>query len=161
MFQLQAQNISKTKGTPQLTSGPAILTNDPPCTNQSVETMTLKGHSLKADEYLLRLSRSLSPSQRHAHTFPFPPHPHKEGYLYPSLSWAPRAPFLCLCNLFPNPISSTSHFFYLCDFLNKLSLIVWVFALNSQQELKCQGCWTKVQSDSTGLTPGAVLATNV
>ena len=48
----------------------------------------------------------------------------------PSLSLRLQGPFFCLCILFPEPISSTAHF-CLWDFLNKLSLIVWVLALNS------------------------------
>ena len=52
---------------------------------------------------------------------------------FPCLALSPKLQglFFSLCNLFPEPISSTAHFFYLCDFLNKLFLIVWVLALNS------------------------------
>ena len=43
---------------------------------------------------------------------------------FPCLSLLPKlqGPFFCLPNLCPEPISSTAHFFHLCEFLNKLSL---------------------------------------
>lgn len=47
-----------------------------------------------------------------------------------SLSPKLQEPFFHLCDLFPGPISSPAHF-YLGDFLNKLSFIVWVLTLNT------------------------------
>ena len=44
-------------------------------------------------------------------------------FTFTCLSPKLQVPFFCLCNSFPEPISSMAHF-YLRDFLNKLSLIV-------------------------------------
>ena len=60
-------------------------------------------------------------------SMPAPPPPLSSLTVHQPLSLAPLSsrPFFC-CNLFPEPISSMIHFFYLDDFLNKLSLIVLV-----------------------------------
>ena len=52
---------------------------------------------------------------------------------FPCLSLSPKlqGPFFCLYDLIPGPIFSKAHFFCLCDLLNKLSLRVWILALNS------------------------------
>ena len=50
--------------------------------------------------------------------FPTPSPRHSSSSLFPKLQWL----FFCIFNLFPQSISSTAPF-YLCDFLNKLSLI--------------------------------------
>lgn len=52
-----------------------------------------------------------------------------------SLSPKLQMPFFCLFNLFPETISSTAHF-SLCDFLNKLSFIVWKKTFSLQNNLK-------------------------
>ena len=67
-----------------------------------------------------------------------------------------QGPFFCLCNSFPEPISSMTHLFYLCDFLYKLSLILLVLALNSLDFL------TRIQIlrlFKRGLIPDAVSPT--
>ena len=124
MFLLQTQKSRKARQVmPWLMSAPEALTNDP-CsgTNQSVETMTLEGHIWKPGEYSTGISRYI-PSWEHIYTFlfPLPLFLHRSLPLPFSLL-SSKGP-LCLCNLFPEPISSTAHFFYLCDFLNKLSLV--------------------------------------
>ena len=50
------------------------------------------------------------------HSFPFP-HPSPWGVF--SLPFSPtlQRPFLCLCDLFCEPTSSTAHFFHFCAFL--------------------------------------------
>lgn len=59
------------------------------------------------------------------------PCPSPRSIFLASLSFSPKpqGPFFWLCILFPEPISSIAHLFYLCD-LNKLFLIVWISALN-------------------------------
>ena len=116
--------------------------------DQSVETMTLKGHTWTAGEYSIEILPWDGPQNPHpqkplgwrtqhsslygAHPWfsPLPAPRHiflASVFLFPKL----QGPFSCLCHLFPEPISSMAHFCYLCNFLNKLSLIVWVLALNS------------------------------
>ena len=63
--------------------------------------------------------------------------------------------FFYLCNLFPESTqsswltSSTAHFFYLCDFLNKPSLIFKFLALHSfLARLKDRGLTSLVTSDA-------------
>ena len=119
-----------------------------PGADQSVETMTLKGHTWKR-WWILYWGPPLRPplnpqllkalgTEKPAH-FPLRAHwclSHSPllsprcFILYFSLSPKRQGPFFCLYNLFSEPISSTAHFFYLCDFLNKLSLIDWILALN-------------------------------
>lgn len=87
--------------------------------------------------------RGFSPSLKNALTFlipwcyPQPPRCSLSGsHLHISTSSSQRLsskmqePFYCLSNLFPEPMlprwltSSIAQFFFLCDFLNKLSLVV-------------------------------------
>ena len=95
--------------------------------------------------------------------------PNQGAHLHPShrcITFAFHSPklqgsFFCLWKFFPDPISSMDHF-YLGDFLNKLSLSVWVLALNSfLARTQYRGGWTEAWSDSNGRTPRAVFpATN-
>lgn len=57
---------------------------------------------------------------------------------------------LLSCNLFPELPSSMGHFFYLCDFLNKLSLRIGVLALNSLSRD------SSIEVAKPRLTPGVV-----
>ena len=118
-----------------------IIMNTCPGASQSVQTTTLDperthlerwwifnwdphlGHSLNSPPLkTLRTKNPACPT--------FPPQHHLPLrcfiniiFLSPKL----QRPFFCLYNLFPEPISSTAHFFFLCDFLSKCSL-------------KCESC---------------------
>ena len=122
-----------------------------PGTYQPVETTSLKGHTWKAGKLVNSLLRSslgpplkspslkafrmedptCSPSLECAGTFP--------GSLLSStcitftfLSANLQAPpSFASVTCFLNPFVTRAHFFHLCNFLNKLLLIVGVLALNS------------------------------
>ena len=139
------------------------MTKDPcPSIDQTVETTTLRRHSWTAAEYSIEilpgdlqiknpqdkgLNATLPDLSR---TEPFSSSSLRGGYIYflfPKL----QGSFFCLCSLFPEPMSSTARFFYLCDLLHKLLSVFesWLWIL-SQPKLEAQG-----------LTPGAVLPLTV
>ena len=143
------------------------LPQDPcPSTNQSLETMTLRRHTEKADKYSIKILPITALSMEHTQAFlhsllssghrlsvclsvslcvslclsvslsvslsPFPQHTCLSSLFHLSRSLSPKLqePFFSY-NLFPQSTSSMAHFFYLCDFLYKVSFIIWILALNS------------------------------
>ena len=109
-----------------------------PVTNQSVETMTTKGHPCKTDKYSIEIVHwdfhinTLKTEDPVLLSLGSPsafPHPFPQGASSSLLSSRLKEPSFCFCNLFPETISSMAHF-YFYDFPNKYSVIVWVLALN-------------------------------
>lgn len=89
-------------------------------TPMSIQTCYYCAHLKKHTNFLKQSEtedKCLSLRLKHLPFLP-PPCPH---IIFTFLSTKFQGPF-CLCNSSPEPISSKSHF-YLCDFVNKLSLI--------------------------------------
>ena len=113
------------------------LMTSSPGTNQSAETTemtTLRKQTGKAENILLKASPETSRSKLSGggpsmtvsvgHTSAFP-HPLPLSTISVPLSFR-KGPSFPSVNLFPEPVSFMIQVFYLCDFRNKSSLIVWV-----------------------------------
>ena len=115
-----------------------------PCssTDQLVDTTTLQEHIWKTYEYTIEILpwdlqintlKMEDPAwlSLWSKLVPFPTL-FPQGLTFPCLFLSPKkGPFFCLCNLFPESISSATHFFYLCEFLNNISLTVCILILSS------------------------------
>ena len=134
--------------------------------DQSVETMTLKGHTWNVNEHYMKIllwtSRKIStlkiPSEGGPSTFPTSgacPHLSHNPVLLPRcLTFTFLSPklqgLLCLCNLFPDPMSHWFTFLTSVIFYKTFSYSLSSLWILSWPEHKYWGCWTKVWSGSTG-----------